>query len=167
MAEMGQGQRVPEIDLMSIQDIEVAFPSIVGTSYSEESPVTDTYNCIAFAVGDCHNWWWPRKGYGIYWPPGFPLTDSVDVLIAIFKVHGYSECDNSEIEVGFEKVAIYSINHRIKHAARQLRSGRWVSKLGDQEDIEHEKVGYLKNLSYGSATHFLRRRRTDWEDITT
>jgi hypothetical protein len=30
---MGQGQRVPEIDLMSIQDIEVAFPSVVRQKF--------------------------------------------------------------------------------------------------------------------------------------
>jgi hypothetical protein len=152
---------------MSIQDIEAAFPAIVGTSYSEESPVTDIYNCIAFAFGDHENWWWPRQRYGNYWPPGFSVSDSVDVLMAIFEVHGYSECDNPEFEEGFEKVAIYSVDLRIKHAARQLRSGRWTSKLGDQEDIEHEKAEHLNSLTYGSATHFLKRHRADWEEDST
>jgi len=154
---------------MPIQEIELVFPEIVGTSYSEESPATDVYNCIAFAFGDYKNWWWPRKGYGHYWPPGFPLSDSVDVLISIFKVHGYSECDIPEVEAGFEKVAIYSIGLRIKHAARQLQSGRWASKLGEKQDIEHERAEHLHNSTYGSATHFLKRYRTDWvkRDSTT
>jgi hypothetical protein len=103
--------------MASIEEVESLFPALVGTSYSEESDPTDTYNCIAFAFEDYSNWWWPRPGYGIYWPLGFPLSDSVDVLIDIFKAYGYSECDDSEVERGFEKVAIYSISLRIKRAA--------------------------------------------------
>src|ERR1700686_2172500 len=119
--------------MASIQDIEGAFPRLVGTSYAEVSAAMDVYNCIAFAFGDLENWWWPTKGYGMYWPPGFPLNDSVDVLISIFAAHGYSRCDNSEHELGYEKVAIYSREGRFKHAARQLWSGRWASKLGEEQ----------------------------------
>ena len=90
MAQLGQGKGVPEVVVASIQDIEAAIPSLVGTGYSQESPATDAYNCIAFAFGDTQNWWWPRKGFGLYWPPGFPLSDSVDTLIQIFEFHGFS-----------------------------------------------------------------------------
>src|ERR1700720_1988302 len=103
----------------SVQDIEAVFPALVGTKYSEESAETDVYNCIAFAFGDTSQWWWPRKRFGDYWPPGFPLSDSVDVLIRIFEVHGYSTCDTPNHEIGYEKVAIYCRDRRFKHAARQ------------------------------------------------
>jgi hypothetical protein len=140
--------------LATIQEIESLFPLLVGTSYSEESAVTDTYNCIAFAFGDLANWWWPRRGYGCYWPPGFPLTDSVATLTSIFEVHGYSVCDNTDREPGYEKVVIYSREDRFKHAARQLESGRWASKLGEEQDIEHEKQNTFKELTTVSLKEF-------------
>lgn len=148
--------------MASLQDIEAVLPGLVGTGYSEESIATDTYNCIAFAFGDVQNWWWPRRGYGIYWPPGFPLSDAVDVLISIFEIHGYSRCDNVEHERGCEKVAIYSIQGRFKHVARQLQSGRWASKLGEEQDIEHERAEHVQGADYGTAEDILSRKRNDW-----
>jgi hypothetical protein len=142
--------------------MESWFPALVGTAYSEESEATDKYNCIAFAMGDQGNWWWPRKGYGLYWPPGFPLDDSVHVLVQMFESQGYIKCDNPDRETGVEKVAIYSVNGRFKHAARQCKSGRWASKLGEEQDIEHEVAEHLDGPSYGVATEFLRRTRPDW-----
>lgn len=148
--------------MASIQEIEAAFPALIGTSYSEESEATDIYNCIAFALGDVSQWWWPYRGFGIYWPPGFPFSDSVDVLIRIFEVHGYSTCDGPRHQAGYEKVAIYSRDGHFKHAVRQLRSGRWVSKLGEWQDIEHERVDHVETPKYGVAKHFLSRKRDDW-----
>jgi hypothetical protein len=148
--------------MASLRDIEADFPLLVGTNYSEESAATDVYNCIAFAVGDFDNWWWPRRGYGMYWPPGFPLSDSVDVLIRIFEVHGYSQCADADPEPGYEKIAIYTRERRFKHAARQVKSGRWASKLGEEQDIEHERVEHVRNASYGVVEDFLRRKREDW-----
>jgi hypothetical protein len=146
----------------SLKDIEYALPLLVGTTYSEESDATDEYNCIAFAFGDTKNWWWPKKMYGMYWPPGFDLSQSPDVLVSIFELHGYSKCDDDQLEVGYEKVAIFCVNDRIKHAARQLKSGRWASKLGEEQDIEHEKAEHVVSSSYGQITHFLKRKRDDW-----
>lgn len=149
--------------MCSIEDLEEAFPHLQGTAYSEESEETDAYNCIAYAFGDVQNWWWPRRGYGYYWPPGFPLEDSVDVLVTIFEVHGYGQCETADAVIGYEKIAIYSVDGRITHAARQLRSGRWASKLGTEQDIEHERTEHINNKDYGVATRFLQRKRKDWE----
>lgn len=148
--------------MASIQDIEAVLPGLVGTGYSEESLATDVYNCIAFAFGDTKNWWWPKIGFGIYWPPGFPLNDSVDTLISIFEVHGYTGCDIADSDPGYERVAIYSLDGRFKHAARQLASGRWASKLGEEQDIEHERAEHAQCRDYGALTHVLRRKRDDW-----
>jgi hypothetical protein len=148
--------------MASLQEIESTFPVLVDTDYSEQSDETDVYNCIAFALGDLSHWWWPRRGYGIYWPPGFPLSDSADVLIRIFEAHGYSVCDGPNHEIGYEKVAIYCRDGRFKHAGRQLRSGRWVSKLGESQDIEHGSVTHVEATAYGVAEHFLKRQRADW-----
>ena len=159
---MGKGQGALVLVVASIQDIETALPALVGTSWSDESCQTDDYNCIAFAFGDTKNWWWPGKGYGRYWPPGFPFDDLLDTLVKIFELHGYSRCDTEEHEPGYEKVAIYGHNGRIKHAARQLRSGRWASKLGYEQDIEHERAEHAECMDYGTIEQFLRRKRDDW-----
>lgn len=163
MAEVGKARGIHGgIEVATIQEIESLFPLLVGTSYSEASAATDTYNCIAFAFGDLQNWWWPRRGYGIYWPPGFPLNDFVATLVSIFDLHGYSACDNSDHELGYEKVVIFSRGERFKHVARQLKSGRWASKLGEEQDIEHERAEHVENADYGTAETFLKRRRDDW-----
>lgn len=147
---------------MGTQEMEAVFPLLLGTGYSEESPVNDVYNCIAFSFGDMQNWWWPKRGYGIYWPPGFPLADDVSVLVRIYEIHGYSICLDGLHELGFEKVAIYEIQGKFKHAARQLATGRWASKLGEEQDIEHELPEHLNSTPYGVATIFMRRDRPDW-----
>jgi hypothetical protein len=141
--------------------METAFPLLAGTLYSEESPSTDIYNCIAFAFGDTHKWWWPRGGFGIYWPDGFPMSDDVEVLVRVFNTYGFFACPDGTYEQGFEKVVIYSNGGKFKHAARQLESGRWASKLGEEQDIEHELPEHLNSSIYGTATEFLRRPRSD------
>ena len=43
------------------------------------------------------------------------------------------------------------------HAARQLRSGRWTSKLGQAEDIEHE-LRALEGAIHGAVVLILKRQ---------
>jgi hypothetical protein len=42
------------------------------------------------------------------------------------------------LEPGFLKVALYGTGLTYTHAARQLADGKWTSKLGKGEDIEHD-----------------------------
>jgi len=42
------------------------------------------------------------------------------------------------------------------HVARQLPSGRWTSKMGFLEDIEHT-VDALRGFYYGAVTQILKR----------
>ena len=68
----------------------------------------------------------------------------------------YSRGANDAQESGIEKVAIYTLNGLPKHAARQLPSGAWSSKLGNHIDIEHSLEGLAGDL-YGSVAHILSR----------
>lgn len=45
-----------------------------------------------------------------------------------------------------------------KHAARQLASGRWTSKLGKLEDIDHA-LHDLEGMLYGAVVLFMKRPR--------
>jgi hypothetical protein len=67
-------------------------------------------------------------------------------------------CAGADAEPGFDKVAIYTLGGVPTHAARQLPSGRWTSKLGLRQDIEHE-LHNLDGDEYGQAELFMRRVR--------
>jgi hypothetical protein len=83
----------------------------------------------------------------------------------MFAKFGYDTCASPEYEAGFEKVAIYaSPAGEPKHAARQLPTGSWTSKLGLAEDIEHVSFDGLEGEKYGTVQRILRRPRPDWAD---
>jgi hypothetical protein len=46
----------------------------------------------------------------------------------------------------------------VTHAARQLASGEWTSKLGKDVDISHS-LRSLEGLTYGKVAVLLRRKR--------
>jgi hypothetical protein len=63
------------------------------------------------------------------------------------------------METGWEKVALFAHEDGTPtHAARQLASGRWTSKLGELEDIEHE-LEAVEGAAYGSVVVYLKRLR--------
>jgi len=143
--------------------LEAIFPSLADDDYAKTSEPTDEYNCFAFAAGDDSSWWGAPPDD--YWPPGVEYGRSPENLLAAFATIGYVECTNGDLEVGFEKIAIYAHPDTLKatHAARQLESGRWTSKLGELEDIEHTTLAQLQCaadlLSYGYAVRYARRPR--------
>ena len=66
-----------------------------------------------------------------------PREESLDAFVAALASRGFSSCSSCEIEVGQEKIALYSTGTIPTHAARQLATGWWTSKLGPSFDIEH------------------------------
>jgi hypothetical protein len=144
---------------LSRADIVKHFPRLRRTSFLLTSPPSVFYNCIAYAAGDEGRRWWPAAWPHAYWPPHLPNTVTVDAFIALFIDLGYQECATGDLEKGFEKVAIFAdANGDPTHAARQLPNGRWKSKLGSWEDIQHSLYG-LEAGDYGKAVRFLRRTR--------
>jgi hypothetical protein len=51
------------------------------------------------------------------------------------------------------------------HAARQLDNGRWTSKLGELEDIEHS-LRDLEGAAYGTVVQVMKRPRPAAEGET-
>jgi hypothetical protein len=90
------------------------------------------------------------------WPPGVLRECTLPAFIAAFATLGFAPCPDGALETGWVKVAIYATVDGPTHAARQLDNGRWISKLGPDDDIEHE-LDRLFSLSYGSVVQFLRR----------
>ena len=82
---------------------------------------------------------------------------TLENFILAFAKLGYEPCENSELENGFEKVAIYVSTkdeiHAPKgtptHMARQLKNGNWTSKLGKDVDISHKTLQSIEGKTYG------------------
>lgn len=143
---------------MSSQEIEASFPNLRKSGYSITSPATIEYNCIAWAAGDTGAWWEPDPMNLYYWPPTIPRINNVEAFIKAYESLGYNICKDGKYEEGFEKIAIYvDVNRKPKHAVRQLNSGRWTSKLGRLEDIEHTTLDSLCGSVYGTVAVFMKR----------
>lgn len=139
------------------ESIEQQFPNLKDSGYQITSPKSRRYNCIAWAAGDQNRWWQPApQASGLYWPSGVAREVSISAYVAAFAALGFVECDNHQLETGFEKIALYALNGNPTHAARQLDNGRWTSKLGQMEDIEHT-LEALTGEIYGEVAQILKR----------
>lgn len=144
---------------MSNYDIEKSFPKLQDGGYRITSLDTVDYNCIAWAAGDTEAWWWPDPLNMYYWPIGVSRAETLEAFIEAFVALGFTPCDAAEYEKSFEKVAIYvDTSGQPTHAARQLSSGLWTSKLGNLQDIEHDIDGVSGGL-YGSVAVIMKRSR--------
>lgn len=142
-----------------ITDAELAeaFPAL--QNYTVTSAPTPRYNCIAWAAGDHRRWWWPPDSDTpeAYWPPGVRRDCTLEAFIAAYRTVGFTPCASGEHEPGYVKVAIYvNADGRPEHAARQVETGKWTSKLGQEMDIEHELLE-LEGPAYGRVGQFLRK----------
>ncbi len=139
------------------QWIERDYPNLLITGYEITSPDTIDYNCIAWAAGITNEWWWPDAQNQHYWPPGVPREETLDSFIKAFQTLGYEVCDRGDLEVGLQKIAIYSLDGKPKHAARQLPDGKWTSKLGQDEDIKHHTLEGLEGKFYGKVVCVMKK----------
>jgi hypothetical protein len=131
------------------------FPNLSPQNSNVTSPATKQYNCIAWAAGDDSLWWWPDPLGTCYWPPGVARDVTVGAFLGAYALQGYVVCFGDALEAGFEKVAIFGTKNALgeivpTHAARQLPSGVWTSKLGDRQDISHSSVHDVAGPVYGT-----------------
>jgi hypothetical protein len=140
----------------------MAFPRLSRRNHRITSEATDEYNCVAYAIGDESRWWSPHPDY--FWPPNV-LRDQANVqsYIEAFGSVGFVICADGTLEEGYEKIAIYvHPNGTPTHAARQFPNGKWRSKLGVLEDIEHDSEHDVEgtcDYCYGDARTYMRRPR--------
>ena len=100
-------------------------------------------------------WWEPSPFY--YWPDDVPREYTLAAYSSAYRKLGYRECDSAALEPNIGKIALF-VDEQGKptHAARQLESGQWTSKLGPNVDIEHE-LHALEGEQYGSVTIIMKR----------
>jgi hypothetical protein len=137
-------------------DLEEDFPGLRGGHYTPTSPVDPAYNCVAWAVGDTKYFWDDVGVRGYYWPPGLS-PDTLSGWLEVFRLHGYSETTDRSFDPRYEKLAIY-VNQTgsPQHVARQKASGKWTSKMGKGQDIEHE-LQVIEGDLYGKVDVIMQR----------
>jgi hypothetical protein len=148
---------------LSYEELLTYCPNLRRSNYTDESQPTNRYNCYAWAAGyDDLNWDWYRAGEDYYWPLHLP-TDQGNILDSLTQAYlsiGYEIARDDSCENGYDKIAIYVNSAGIPtHAARQLINGRWTSKLGEHQDIQHENLQVLEEGLYGSVARIMRRSR--------
>ncbi len=150
---------------MPLKELCGIFPNLKATNQTITSDIDVNYNCVAWAIEDKLRWWEP---FGViipasfppyHWPDNLPHNNLLQTYVSFFEAHGFQVTDDPKLENGVEKLALYERDNQFQHVARQLPNGRWTSKIGPQEDIEHE-LDDLKNdipYSYGKASIFMKR----------
>jgi hypothetical protein len=138
----------------------VDFPYLATNGYKLTSSDTIDYNCVAWAAEDDENWWWPDAENIHYWPPNIPRKETLEAFQQAYQTLGYETCQNKAFEEGFQKIAIYADSNKVpKHVARQLSSGKWTSKLGQDEDIEHDNLqGLSGQPGYSEVACIMKRK---------
>jgi hypothetical protein len=138
-----------------LEAIRRTFPGAKNLQITSDRSVT--YNCIAWVMDDTARVWWPLGAVDFYWPPVPPEVARRSFEWA-FGTRGYTPCPDGSLQPGIEKVALYEKNKVPTHAARQLPTGRWTSKLGIDEDVEHD-LADLVGRRYGQVAAFYQRER--------
>ncbi len=149
------------------------FRNLTSTNHTVTSDPVEEQNCIGFAAGDSH-FWWPATEFPhgfpppYFWPKDCALEATVDAFICAFKLVGFERCDDDDehghLEAGIEKLAIFAKRSgnppkvEPTHAAIQspTRNGKWRSKMGSDEDIEHD-LSSVRGRLYGEVVCFMKR----------
>lgn len=140
------------------KNLENKFPSLASNGYHLTSPEDPLYNCIAWIFGETEVWWEPFPG--CYWPIKYSFVKAakMETILALFEHFGFEGCKGCDPEEGYERVAIYGKDGEWTHAAKQISDGKWTSKLGPNQDIEHDTLDCLVGDEYGRVVKILRRR---------
>ena len=141
------------------EGIQACFSKPRADSFEITGHATRKYNCIAWAAEDTSQWWWPEPSG--YWPDGVAEELTLAAFVQAFGALGYVPCDSPILERRSVRVASYVKNGVPTHAARQLPNGRWTSKLGPSERIEHDFDALEGNglHEYGQITQIMSRQR--------
>jgi len=130
------------------------FPHITQHNFRQTSQAAIDYNCIAWAYGRNDVWCWPSTI--CFWPIA-RCEETVDAFEELFSSIGYKRCVDASLECGFLKIVLYVKDGKPTHAARQLATGKWTSKLGQNIDIEHDTPDVLNGPGYGVASVYMKR----------
>ena len=134
---------------------------------SDDTPI---YNCIGFAIGFTDVWvalGHPTRIPWFWWPETVPFSSDKDALVKTFEYFGFIKCDDDQIELGWDKVALYGDDVQWLHAAKVIGPNLYHSKLGCGHDIHHKGDKDLLQRtrrpddSYGKVYQYMKRKTED------
>ena len=102
----------------------------------------------------------PEPGY--YWPPGALRDDDnndIEALMRCFAEIGYQECDNGDLEIGYEKIA-YTQSRRAIGSTRRF-SRIMVNGAANWETVTMLSIILLivlRGRLYGKVMCYMRRK---------
>ncbi|WP_141700838.1 DUF7689 domain-containing protein [Methyloceanibacter superfactus] len=134
--------------------------AVEGVSFFPTSNADPNYNCLAWAVWRNNRVIWPDEKNQWGWPLDLPREETVDSFRRFFIRAGFEDCPSGELEMGLEKVAIYTMMDIVTHVSRQLPSGRWTSKMASALDAEHTSPETLCGDGYWQVALYMRRVAT-------
>jgi hypothetical protein len=98
-----------------------------------------------------------------YWPSTVARSVTTAAFLQAYATLGFKLCFDGTLRQGIEKIALFGkgpVGAEVPtHAALQLASGEWTSKLGPFEDITHATVDAVRGPVYGQVVCFLERPR--------
>ncbi len=93
-----------------------------------------------------------------YWPTGIPREETLEAFVNAFATLGYEVEGDQPLEFVTDRIAVFvTPDGTPTHAARQLPSGGWTSKLGSWEDIGHVSISGIEGGVYGRVACILKR----------
>lgn len=134
------------------------FPRLKDVVAKKTSDPTPQYNCIAWAFEDNTRWWWPM--HRRYWPIPYEGKTTMQAFQEFLEMDGWTAGADRTFQVEVRKVALYAsvVDGQPTHAARQLETGLWTSKLGAELDLTHE-LHELEGPTYGTVQSIFMKPR--------
>jgi hypothetical protein len=133
-----------------------------------KSPKTIKYNCAAFAVGQ-EDYWFECADESLkqlylgscefHWPENILQNASLNAYIELYEQHGFEKLSslNADFVGGVTKIALYGKGDDFMHASKQMPDGRWASKLGPLQDVEHDNLRVLEGPTYGMVKAIMQK----------
>jgi hypothetical protein len=146
-----------------------AFPNMRPNNAHVVRRHDSSYNCIAWAMGDEHRWWWPNTDWKrSFWPRVLRDTLGCDreSFDALFRHAGAEPTETEEYEPGFVKLALFSKDGAPKHIARRQdgQSRRWLSKCGNGLAIVHD-LWEMNGGLYGDVERLMKVPECEWRKL--
>jgi hypothetical protein len=157
--------------------LERRFPKLAADGGRKTSEAEPQYNCLSWSAKRTKKYRLEPKPVDPwdYWPKGVPNDYSLESFIVLFEKSGYERCEklDTTFSVFNKKVAIYAAfgiynqpRWEFTHVSDELHSGVWTSKLGYEEDIQHntpQSLGGNDADEYGQIYKILKKRCWPWE----
>jgi len=141
------------------------YPNLHAGNYRDTGEATHDYHCIGWAIGRDDEWWDPAEPEpwedNFYWPANVPRDYRATSVVMAFESAGFAVCADASLEEGVEKIVLYADGPEFTHAARQLETGKWTSKMDPDERIEHDTPEDLVGPWCGQIATYMQRKRLE------